>query len=108
MMSTSVDVVPAVPFTVETLSDHMAKATFHVPDHLAAQLVEQPIICCGSCFELHVVEGTSATVTTTCFTSMDPVSTAMEIAKRLATRMQNPTLSGSSLSSMVFGAGKRR
>jgi hypothetical protein len=112
MMSTSVDgggtVVTTVPFTVETLSDNVAKATFQVPAHLAAQLVEQPILCCGSCFELHLVEGTSTTVTTTCYTSMDPESTAMEISKRLAKRMQNPTVSGASLSSMVFGGTTRR
>ena len=98
----------AVPFTVETLSDHMAKATFQVPAHLAAQLVEQPILCCGSCFELRMVEGNSTIVTTTCYTSMDPESTAMEISKRLANRMQNPKVSGASLSSMVFTGNTRR
>jgi len=108
MVSTSVDAVTTVPFTVETLSDHKAKATFQVPAQLAAQLVEQPILCCGSCFELYMVQGTSTTVATTCFTSMDPESTAMEISKRLATRMQNPAVSGASLSSMVFGGSTKR
>ena len=101
---------PAVPFVVQKLdNNNNAKAIFDVPAHLAEQLVEQPILCCGSCFDLLLLLDTTTTGSTskiyTEYTSMDPESTALEIAKRLANRIDDPGASRG-ISSMVFG-GRR-
>ena len=94
---------PAVPFVVQKLdNNNNAKAIFDVPAHLAEQLVEQPILCCGSCFDLLLLLDNKIY---TEYTSMDPESTALEIAKRLANRIDDPGASRG-ISSMVFG-GRR-
>jgi len=75
------------------LTERRTKALFTVPKELAAQLAIHDILCRGSCFKLKVEEDSprngGTTFLSTIFKSPQPQQLALELAKRIAIRMDN-------------------
>ena len=75
------------------VTERRTKALFTVPKQLAIQLVAHDILCRGSCFELKIEEDSprngDTTFLSTIFQSPQPQHLAMELAKRIAIRMDN-------------------
>jgi hypothetical protein len=78
----------AIPYTLETLSNGLIMASFHVPSHLRQALITTLVSCRGAMFELKL--GKERGVVTCTFESPKPHLTATAIAERLAARVEDP------------------